>query len=582
MNTDYLLVDVINGFNTILHEVQAVSGTRTDYDQVETERILNVIFFQEATATTPHWNFFHNILQRYMERPDSYMSVDYSHQLSCVFAAICLCDPNDFVRFVIGIFSELDNYEVVSLPSLELMLRTVFQSVGGERLVCEALQEIQLYTSSRLDHGEILSLEGEELYPTCAVTQFYIRKHNHALWPLEVVQHQMKKKFLGSDFWDRLRRGKKLISRLDSAYAFCFRDYLETILSLLQEGEEVKKNLTVNNIPEGIEEDIVVDNGVYIYRPRKKTHIRKRPSAGRRPSGTIPALIGVVDSDMSDDVDCRFVSEADVQHRRAMRRSPSSSFQSSSSGSFVSTSPTGSCVDLPSEDNNPYFPITRMRSESIDASLDGHNSLLGGLSDVVSKATSFMKGLRILVIEDSTFQRKMMAKRLKKRRPSGGSLAVSEVNSGTSSPIRRPSGNFGYGGGSLSNSQHGDWSCPSSIDLVEEEIAAEIAAGAWVVSEAGNGEEAIQRLISSKETFDIIFVDENLQSTGGYLLGHEVVKILRGNRSVPNSTIIIGCSANAKKYATSFLEAGADAVWKKPMPGEDMIRSEICKYLAAR
>ncbi|CAE7567280.1 unnamed protein product, partial [Symbiodinium microadriaticum] len=109
-----------------------------------------------------------------------------------------------------------------------------------------------------------------------------------------------------------------------------------------------------------------------------------------------------------------------------------------------------------------------------------------------------------------------------------------------------------------------------------------MTAGSWNITEARNGEEALRLIISSQGGFDVIFVDENLQGTGGYLLGHEVVRILRGHRSLLPSVIIIGCSSNASKYAHAFLEAGADAVWPKPLPCDTQIMSEICKYLAWR
>jgi CheY-like chemotaxis protein len=62
----------------------------------------------------------------------------------------------------------------------------------------------------------------------------------------------------------------------------------------------------------------------------------------------------------------------------------------------------------------------------------------------------------------------------------------------------------------------------------------------------------------------------------------QVVRILRGHHSLLPSCIIIGCSANAQKYANAFLEAGADAVWKKPLPADAQIITELCKYLALR
>jgi hypothetical protein len=59
----------------------------------------------------------------------------------------------------------------------------------------------------------------------------------------------------------------------------------------------------------------------------------------------------------------------------------------------------------------------------------------------------------------------------------------------------------------------------------------------------------------------------------------QFVSILRGHSSVLPTTVIIGCSANAEMYISDFLEAGADAVWKKPMP---VIHAEICKYIVTR
>lgn len=48
------------------------------------------------------------------------------------------------------------------------------------------------------------------------------------------------------------------------------------------------------------------------------------------------------------------------------------------------------------------------------------------------------------------------------------------------------------------------------------------------------------------------------------------------------STVIVGCSGNAEVYVSDFLQAGADAVWQKPMPAPDVILSELCKYVATR
>ena len=62
----------------------------------------------------------------------------------------------------------------------------------------------------------------------------------------------------------------------------------------------------------------------------------------------------------------------------------------------------------------------------------------------------------------------------------------------------------------------------------------------------------------------------------------QFVTILRGHSSVLPTTVIIGCSGNAHMYISSFLNAGADAVWQKPMPAAAVIHSEVCKYIERR
>lgn len=66
------------------------------------------------------------------------------------------------------------------------------------------------------------------------------------------------------------------------------------------------------------------------------------------------------------------------------------------------------------------------------------------------------------------------------------------------------------------------------------------------------------------------------------LFNFQLVRILRGHSSVRQSTVIVGCSANADQNASNFLEAGADAVWKKPLPVSDTIYAELCKYIVMR
>ena len=79
------------------------------------------------------------------------------------------------------------------------------------------------------------------------------------------------------------------------------------------------------------------------------------------------------------------------------------------------------------------------------------------------------------------------------------------------------------------------------------------------IKEASTGEEALK--ICSKESFDVIVVDQYMEEAGGVMVGTDVVFAMRRMRI---DSIIIGCSGNDMEDL--FREAGADWVWGKPMP----------------
>jgi CheY-like chemotaxis protein len=89
-----------------------------------------------------------------------------------------------------------------------------------------------------------------------------------------------------------------------------------------------------------------------------------------------------------------------------------------------------------------------------------------------------------------------------------------------------------------------------------------------VVTEAPTGEEALS--ICERESFDVIVLDQYMEGAGGVLLGTDTAIAMR--RSKINS-IIVGCSGN--DLDDEFRAAGADLVWKKPMPSN----SEIIRHL---
>jgi CheY-like chemotaxis protein len=89
-----------------------------------------------------------------------------------------------------------------------------------------------------------------------------------------------------------------------------------------------------------------------------------------------------------------------------------------------------------------------------------------------------------------------------------------------------------------------------------------------VITEASTGEEALEICSSSK--FDVIVVDQYMQEAGGMMLGTDVVGAMRRSKI---ESIIIGCSGN--DIDDFFLDAGADWVWKKPMPSNKKILSQL-------
>ena len=89
-----------------------------------------------------------------------------------------------------------------------------------------------------------------------------------------------------------------------------------------------------------------------------------------------------------------------------------------------------------------------------------------------------------------------------------------------------------------------------------------------VITEASTGEEALE--ICSKAKFDVIVVDQYMQEAGGMMLGTDVVHAMRQSKI---ESIIIGCSGN--DIDELFLDAGADWVWKKPMPNNKTILSQL-------
>lgn len=93
---------------------------------------------------------------------------------------------------------------------------------------------------------------------------------------------------------------------------------------------------------------------------------------------------------------------------------------------------------------------------------------------------------------------------------------------------------------------------PSSV-LLKRRL--EMAIGplrSLVVQTALTGEDALRLLESfsnDESNFDVIVIDQNMHSAGGELLGHEVVRQIRGRLNIQR-TAVIGCTGNATTCRT--------------------------------
>lgn len=143
----------------------------------------------------------------------------------------------------------------------------------------------------------------------------------------------------------------------------------------------------------------------------------------------------------------------------------------------------------------------------------------------LTQAGSTLSSLKMLIIEDSKLQRKMIQRRLSK----------SEADALERAAVAATAAAAGEGGGDVFPFENAP--PPRRISSAERELrkkalemekdreggeGAGLEHDEWTVMEACNGEEALQMIIDTKSSFDVIFVDENLQHSGGHLLGHQV------------------------------------------------------------
>jgi CheY-like chemotaxis protein len=96
-----------------------------------------------------------------------------------------------------------------------------------------------------------------------------------------------------------------------------------------------------------------------------------------------------------------------------------------------------------------------------------------------------------------------------------------------------------------------------------------------IITEAASGEDALA--ICSKESFDIIVMDQYMEEAGGVMVGIDVVFAMRRMRI---NSVIIGCSGH--DMSELFTHAGCDWVWGKPLPSNAVVVTQLRTALSNR
>jgi len=105
-------------------------------------------------------------------------------------------------------------------------------------------------------------------------------------------------------------------------------------------------------------------------------------------------------------------------------------------------------------------------------------------------------------------------------------------------------------------------------------VAGELKELEWAVEFAFTGEEAL-KMLAGGSVFDVIVMDENMQDAGGELLGSDTTRLIRDREAgVGQRAIIVGHSGNsAEEDRKKLKKSGQDWFWAKPPPtGEDMVQ----------
>lgn len=505
--------DIFNVMSNIGQSLELIMNEAIAMDaqkRINMQTISNK-FFRRCGIPANEWGLSDSLFLRYFAKFSKAvkMGKDFSAHATCFLTCLCLMERRDLVQFVVSIYSDNPtSQKLISYESFEIILKNSFETRGsiekeqnirrrndqhikemytkflayldGNPMVFHCSNEETIiktepilgFSESNQDsmwedwQCRINHIRGSKFLSTNLVVQFCSVKHPNTLWPLLMFQSQLRKVFMGEEFWLRWQLSgfyRSLSCHISHEDLFCctrvlFKLYKTAKLSMPQQTERINGNLNSN-------------------------------SSG---SGTCPGQsTGKVNSSLGD---------------------------GGASGLSPVSAPRTTIV---SKSRETTIPQPSQQSQQSHQSQD---------EAVASTSPSLKTSLRVLIIEDSKAQRKIMMKRLQ------------------------------LASGQLQNNQLDD---------------------AWVMGSASSGEEALQIVQTQTPAFDIVVVDENLEGSGGKLMGHEVVKIMRESYNMSN-TVIIGCTSNTQRNTTKLLEAGADSVWPKPMPDDSTILQQVAHFLERR
>lgn len=96
----------------------------------------------------------------------------------------------------------------------------------------------------------------------------------------------------------------------------------------------------------------------------------------------------------------------------------------------------------------------------------------------------------------------------------------------------------------------------------------------WHITLVNNAEEVVSRFDAGELYCDIAFIDQNLSSCGK--TGIDLITTMRNK--FEHDCVIIMCTGGIEKYARVATEVGADSIWPKPLPGVQELARRLVRF----